>query len=311
MNRVDRLLGYLLIFQGHRVVRAQDLARRFEISERTVYRDIDALCEVGVPLVGMPGEGYQLLPGYYLPPIMFGATEARALFLAVAMLTGLTEGGETRQAAHSALEKIRAVLPKATLAQLAALQASLGFYKVGRPPFNPDDPKFLHLQQAIQQQRVVQLRYHALHDNGVTERTVEPLHLAYLDQAWVLTAYCQLRQAQRNFRLDRIDRLTITTTPFVPRAQASHERLRTGQPVTVRFDASIVRWVEEAQHFTFTHAEPSQTDGSMVMHYRVAAIGQIVGWLLSWGEGVEVLLPLELRQQLLRTALRIAERHHT
>ena len=64
MNRTDRLLGYLLIFQDREIVRAQDLANRFEVSERTVYRDIEALYEVGVPLVGMPGEGYQLMPIY-------------------------------------------------------------------------------------------------------------------------------------------------------------------------------------------------------------------------------------------------------
>ena len=309
MNRVDRLLGYLVIFQGRSIVRAQDLARRFEISERTVYRDIDALCEVGVPLVGMPGEGYQLLPGYYLPPIMFGESEARALFLAVAMLTGLTEAGATKQAAQAALEKIRAILPKSTLVQLEALQASLGFYKVSRPRFDPDDPKFLQLQQAIQQQRVVQFQYHALHDNRVTVRAVEPVHLAYLDDVWVLTGYCQLRQAQRIFRLDRIDWLTVTATTFVPRGPQAHERLHAGLPVRVRFAATVVRRVRENQHFTFTQAEPRQADGSTVMHYRVTTIGQIVGWLLSWGDGLEVLAPSELRQHLRHTALQIAERH--
>jgi len=309
VNRIDRLLGYLLIFQGRSLVRAQDLARRFEISERTVYRDIEALCEVGVPLVGMPGEGYQLMPGYYLPPITFGEAEARALFLAVSMLTGLTEAGATRQAAQSAMEKIRAVLPKVTLAQVEALQTVLGFYTVGRPPLHLDDPKFLRLQQAIQQQRVVHIDYHAMHDNQVTARDIEPLHLAFLDNAWVVTAYCRLRQDQRHFRLDRIDRLTVTTTTFTPRDVEPQQRPQEGILVTARFDGTIVRWVREAQHFTFRRAETSQSDGSTVMHYRVHTFGQISSWLLSWGEQVEVLAPLELRKQILQTALKMAERH--
>ena len=311
MNRIDRLLGYLLILQGRNLVRAQDLARRFEISERTVYRDMEALSEVGVPIVGLPGEGYQLLPGYYLPPIMFGEGEARALFLAVSMLTGFTKSGATNQAAQSALEKIRAVLPKATLAQVEALGAVLGFYTIRQPPLNLDDPQFLRLQQAIQQQRVVHLHYHALHDNQVTERDVEPLHLAYLDQAWVLTAYCRLRQDQRNFRLDRIDRLVVTPETFAPRALARQGRPTAGIAVTVRFDADVVRWVREAQHFTFSHAEPSTADGGTVMHYQVNTFDQIRGWLLSWGEQVEVVAPPELRKALLQTALQIAERHRT
>lgn len=311
MNRIDRLLGYLLILQGRSLVRAQDLARRFEISERTVYRDMEALCEVGVPIVGMPGEGYQLLPGYYLPPIMFSASEARALSLAVAMLTGFTAAGETKSAAQSALEKIRAVLPKATLAQVEALRTVLGFYSIKQPPLNLDNPEFLHLQQAIQQRRVVHLHYHALHDNQVTARDVEPLHLAYLDNAWVLTAYCRLRHDQRNFRLDRIDRLMVTKHTFAPRELAPQGQLTAGTSVTVRFDAAIVRWVRETQHFTFRHAESSAADGSTVMHYLVNDFSQLCSWLLGWGDQMEILAPAELRQELRQTALHIAERHRT
>ena len=90
------------MFQSRGLVRARDLAAKFEISERTVYRDINALCEVGVPIAAMPGEGYRLMEGYYLPPIMFSENEAKALSLAVSMLTGLTEDGPTRQAAGAA-----------------------------------------------------------------------------------------------------------------------------------------------------------------------------------------------------------------
>ncbi|MCP5097496.1 MAG: WYL domain-containing protein, partial [Chloroflexi bacterium] len=95
MNRVDRLMAYLLMFQSRGLMRAQDFAAQFEISERTVYRDIQALSEVGVPIAAMPGEGYRLMDGYYLPPITFTPEEARALFLAVSMLDGFTVAGKT------------------------------------------------------------------------------------------------------------------------------------------------------------------------------------------------------------------------
>jgi predicted DNA-binding transcriptional regulator YafY len=190
MNRTDRLLGYLLMFQSRGLLRAQDFAVQFDISERTVYRDIQALSEVGVPIMAMPGEGYRLMEGYYLPPIVFSEAEARALFLSISMLTGFAQAGETRQAAETALEKIRAILPEATLAQIEALQAMLGFYAVARPVLNLDDPTFVRLQQAIHQRRVVHLRYHAPQDNQITERDVEPLRLAFVDNTWILAAYC-------------------------------------------------------------------------------------------------------------------------
>jgi predicted DNA-binding transcriptional regulator YafY len=73
-------MGYLLLFQSRGLMRAQDFAATFEISERTVYRDIQTLCEVGVPISAMPGEGYRLMEGYYLPPIAFSPDEARSLY---------------------------------------------------------------------------------------------------------------------------------------------------------------------------------------------------------------------------------------
>src|SRR4030095_16835198 len=128
MNRVDRLMAYLLLFQSRGLLRAQDFAREFEISERTVYRDVQALCEVGVPIMAMPGEGYRLMEGYYLPPIAFSADEARSLHLAISMLIGLATPGPTQKAAAAALEKIRAVLPAAALRQIEAMQAIIHFY---------------------------------------------------------------------------------------------------------------------------------------------------------------------------------------
>lgn len=308
MNRVDRLLGYLLLFQGRDLVRAQDLAARFEISERTVYRDIEALYEVGVPLVGMPGEGYQLMPGYYLPPIMFGEAEAKALFLAIAMLTGLTEPGPTHNAAKTALEKIRAVLPKATLAQVEALQAILGFYAIGRPSLNLDDPTFLQLQQAIQQQRVVVLHYHAQHDNQMTKRAVEPLQLAYLDNVWVLTGYCRLREGQRIFRLDRIDQLQLTKETFTARPLQPRRSREEGALVTIQVDGAIERWVREAQHFTFAREEVD-ANGDTFMHYRVRDVDKFIRWLLQWGEAVEVVAPATVRAKMQQQVLAIAERY--
>jgi predicted DNA-binding transcriptional regulator YafY len=193
-------MGYLLLFQSRGLMRAQDFAATFEISERTVYRDIQSLCEVGVPIAAMPGEGYRLMEGYYLPPIAFSPDEARSLYLAISMLVGLTTSGATQTAASTALEKIRAVLPAASLRQVEALQAILGFYALPHTLLDFDDELFLTLQQAIHEQQVVHLRYHTRYSNEITERDVEPLELAYIERTWILSAYCRLRQDQRAFR---------------------------------------------------------------------------------------------------------------
>jgi predicted DNA-binding transcriptional regulator YafY len=307
MNRVDRLLGYLLVFQGHYLVRAQDLATRFEVSERTVYRDIEALYEVGVPLVGMPGEGYQLMPGYYLPPVMFSEGEAKALFLAIAMLTGLTDPGPTHEAAQTALEKVRAVLPKATLAQVEALRAVLGFHNLGRHKLDLDNPTFQQLQQAIHEHRVVHLHYHAQRDNQVTERAVEPLQLAYLDNVWILSGYCRLRQDQRAFRLDRIDRLRVTKERFAVRPLRNQRPAPGGEEIVVWVDEAIARWVREVQHFAFLREET--IDGQLHMIYRLRDQEKLLPWLLQWGEQVEILAPAELHQEMVQRVRAMADRY--
>jgi predicted DNA-binding transcriptional regulator YafY len=305
-------MAYLLLFQSRGLLRAQDFAQEFEISERTVYRDIQALSEMGVPIAAMPGEGYRLMEGYYLPPITFSADEARALYLAISMLTGLTTAGPTQMAAASALEKIRAVLPTATLRQVEALQAVIHFYAFPRPSLNFDDKIFLALQEAIHRRRVVHLHYHALHSNEVTERDVEPLGLAFLDKIWILTAYCRLRQDVRNFRLERIDRLAVRNEHFTPRdvTLGKPEPEARPVPVIVRFDAAVVRWVKEQQHFTWVETqETSPETGEAIMVYHPRTFDQIESWLLSWGDKMEVLEPAGLRARLAEVAGRIEAKH--
>lgn len=308
MNRVDRLMGYLLMFQSRGLMRAQDFSAQFEVSERTVYRDIQALNEVGVPIMAMPGEGYRLMEGYYLPPITFAPAEARAIHLAMSMFSSLIREGPTQAAAATALDKIRAALPEATLKQLESLQAVIHFYAFPRHVLDFDDETFITLQEAIDQRKVVRLQYHALHNNRVTTRDIEPLKLDWVDQAWMVSGYCRLRQAIRIFRLDRIDQLTLTHERFTPRPieETCHSEGDIG--VTVKFSAEVVRWVQEQQHFSFRESQPLPS-GEMVMRYKVRAFQQIEGWLLSWADGMEVLEPLELRQRVAALAAVIVQRH--
>src|SRR5262245_4868199 len=111
MNRVDRLIAMALRLQGRRVVRAEDLATHFEISVRTVYRDLAALGEAGIPILGEAGVGYSLMKGYHLPPVMFTSEEASALSIGGKLVEHLTDASLRKQM-ESALLKIRSVLPR-------------------------------------------------------------------------------------------------------------------------------------------------------------------------------------------------------
>ncbi len=300
-------MGYLLLFQSRGLMRAQDFADYFEISERTVYRDIQALSEVGVPIMAVPGEGYRLMDGYYLPPITFTKDEARSISIAISMLTGFAQDGPTKMAAEMALEKIRAVLPTATLRQVEALQKVLTFATLEKSPLNLDDHTFLRLQEAIHDHRLVKIAYHAMHSNEQSVRKVEPIDLVFVDQTWLLTAYCHLREDVRNFRLDRIDKLHILEEQFTPRNVSSHPPGLGPLRIVVRFDLSVVRWVKEQQHYLFAEYVPDTQDTLMV--YQVHDFQQIRHWLLMWGDKVEILEPAALRAEIAQTAVSIAAKY--
>ncbi len=304
MNRVDRLIAYLVMFQSRSLLRAQDLAAHFEISERTVYRDIDALSLAGVPVYGVAGEGYRLMEGYYLPPVMFSPEEAQALVLALSMFVGFSVAGETRKSAEHVRDKIRSILPNRQKREVEALQRILDFHAFPQPQLDFDDQQFVDFQRAIQEHKLVRLVYHSFASNEKTERTIEPLSLILLNRTWILAAYCHLREDIRNFNLERVDQYCILAQSFAPRGLPSQTFRDTKLEVHVQFDHEIVRWVRERQHFSFDAEVNANIDG-VIMTYIVSDWGAIGPWLLGWGDKMRIIAPRHLRNRVAETARRM------
>ena len=310
MNRTDRLMGILLEFQARGEVRAEDLARRFEVSVRTVYRDVQALSETGVPLAAMPGKGYRLLDGYFLPPLSFTAGEAALLALGGGVVLDRVDA-ELRSTVDEALRKLDAVLPADRREAVARWRREFLFAGGGRPF---DEPTLTALRNAIRDRRVVRLRYHALRRPGPQERDVEPVSLVHLGETWHLAAYCRLRQGPRLFRLDRIDRCDPLGERFVlgDRHAAGPEddpALESFPVARVRFDPVVERWVRERQPFPFLHEEVDSSGPVFVYALRDPA--ELLPWLLSWGGAVEVIGPPSLRALLAAEARAVLKRNPT
>jgi len=303
MNRIDRLFAITLLLQSKRRVRAQDLARRFEVSERTIYRDMFALSESGVPVVSLPGEGYELAEGFYMPPLRFTSQEARALFLGTQMLVTHTTGRLPTDA-EGALAKIAAVLPKDLRADVERLTQIIGFV-APTARFDLDEPKLATLQTAIRERRVVWLRYHSFNKNEVTEREVEPHALSYYSGAWYMDGYCRLRCDVRGFRLDRVDSLRLLKATFKPRTAS---RAEAGTlTARIRFAPASARWVRERQHYAFVRETPDPDEGGVIMEYRVNTLDELKTWLLGWGAAAEPLAPPELRAMIRDEILKLSK----
>lgn len=215
MNRFDRIVALLIQLQTRRVVSGPALAAQFGVSVRTIYRDIRTLELAGVPLFGEPNVGYSLAEGYRLPPVMFTREEAAALLTAEKLAARLTDA-PTAQLSTAAMDKLRAVLRRTDRDYLHTLTPHI---QVVRHTGQPEESTvYQQLVAAVATQQVVRIQYQAMPAAPASARNIEPIGL-YLTQHWHVVAYCRLRQAFRNFRLDRIQHLALGAEFFAPRPE--------------------------------------------------------------------------------------------
>ena len=310
MNRTDRLLAIVLELQAKGRQRAEDLAATFETSKRTIYRDIQALAEAGVPLLSVPGQGYSLVEGYFLPPLTFTAEEATMLLLGSDFVAQNFDA-QYRAAAQSAGRKIDAVLPQAQRDDVHYLQTNIRFVADSVMSEPEQQSKMAQLRRAIIERKTVRLDYRArlgVSANTATTREADPYALVYISQAWYLIAYCHLRHDIRNFRLSRIDHLILLDKTFIRRSDFALEPRegRAERSIVIRalFDAETAPWAQESRFF-YVVAEENTPDG-LVMVLAVRSEEDALGWLLSWGTHVRVIEPESLRQRIAAEAAALA-----
>ena len=197
MRRADRLFQIVQLIRGRRLTTAGYLARRLQVSERTVYRDVADLQHQGVPIEGEAGVGYRFGAGFELPPLMFTQDEAKALVASV-RVAQIWLDPVLAQGAQDALGKMLSVLPAPVRAAAEALAV---FAPVGHAA---SVQRILQsLREAAQERRKLLIRYTDLGDK-TSERTVRPLGCFYWGKVWTLAAWCEQRNDFRSFRVDRM-----------------------------------------------------------------------------------------------------------
>ena len=311
VNRLSRLVAILTLLQSKRLLSATELARRFSVSTRTIYRDIRTLERAGIPVVTQEGKGYAMLEGYRLSPIMFTREEAIALLTAEKLVARLTDA-PTAQLSGAAMDKLRAVLRRADRDHLETLDPHI---QVLGPADQPSRPNaYQALVTAITAQQVVSLTYCAADTGLSTTRLVEPIGL-YLSQHWHVVAYCRLRQAFRNFRLDRIEHLILTNEVFATRSETLQQywtdeaNRRSKEKVAIRFQAAallpalVQHWQDTKHQYGWTHEQPL-ADGSVEVTFLIGSLPYLATWLLPYAGAVTIREPLALRDLLHELAQR-------
>jgi predicted DNA-binding transcriptional regulator YafY len=294
MNRIDRLTAILIHLQSKKIVKAEEIADRFEISVRTVYRDVKALMEAGVPIGSEAGTGYFIVDGYHLPPVMFSPEEANAILLAGKLVEKMTDES-VRKSFESALMKIKSVLSEIEKDHLENLESAVEVYQSPANAPQEVSNRFLtEIQSALVHKEVLTMEYYS-NNEQLSHREVEPIGILYYNTSWHLIAWCRIRQDYRDFRADRIKKLTCSHAKFdnrnllslqdyLQRFMQSHGDL---QKVIVTISKPFFKYGK----YTYGYVSEEDLGDKVRMTFLVESLERVARWLLGFGSAVEIEQP--------------------
>jgi predicted DNA-binding transcriptional regulator YafY len=313
MNRIDRVSAILIQLQSRRVVKASDIAERFNISLRTVYRDVKTLEEAGIPIIGEAGVGYSIMDGYRLPPVMFTREEATAFLTAEKFIEKLTDASTTEHH-KSAMYKIRAILKTSEKNLLEDIDGKIEVLK-SHSQLRVDNKDHIQtLLNNIAQKKVLTIDYFANHSQEHTKRDIEPIGIFYKDSYWHLIAYCRLRKDYRDFRIDRISRVVPTDKIFDSKhptlkayiAQTAKEQEL--DMAVIRIDKSIYAHLEYQKYYSGFVSEKKVGD-QIEMTFLTISLEGFARWFLMFGDQAEIISPDSLKERVGELAAAIAQKN--
>jgi len=210
--RLSRLTAILTQLQSQRIITANQLAERHNVSVRTIYRDIRTLEKSGIPIVTEEGKGYTIMEGYHLPPVLFTEDEANALITMEQLAIKNKDLSFTRSIS-SATEKIKAILRYSQKGNADVLASRIYFSGNNKEEKTSDN--LMQIQSAITQYKVLTIAYHSS-KNKTTTRNIEPFAIYSINGDFLLIAFCRFRNSFRHFRIDFIQKLVPNGEIFNP-----------------------------------------------------------------------------------------------
>lgn len=296
MNKVERLQAILHVIQTKRTVRAEDLAVRFSVHIRTIYRDVNALIEAGLPIGAEAGRGYFILEGHYLPPVMFTKDEAFSLLLAGKFLRRRTSE-RFQNAFDTASEKIRAQLRGELKDEWAALDERISvdaYYSPSLPPGN--DAHIDAANDALANSKVVYFRYRTA-DETESRRQVEPIGLLFYSNIWHLIGWCRLRKDYRDFRLDRVLEIQVLDENFDTSKRISiseyvQEQRRTENWIQAKIFVTdeLYSFIRNAR-YSMGYVSEERVTGGYEMLFTVTSVTHFSKWMLMLGTKAKIIEP--------------------
>lgn len=214
MTQLSRLIAILTLLKSKRILTATELSKKFEVSIRTIYRDIKKLIDSGVPIVTLEGKGYTLMDGYTVAPVQFTEKEANALITAQHLVKKSNDSSFVMDF-NEALTKIKSVFRSSILEKSELLNQKIHVFDTRKK--NIASNSLSEIQLAITNYNYIEINYKKENDTNISFRKIEPYAMYSTQEKWILIAWCHLRMEYRAFRVDRIQHFKILKDTFEDR----------------------------------------------------------------------------------------------
>ncbi len=299
--KMNRLISIIMLLLERRTISAAELARMFEVSKRTIYRDIDIINEAGIPIVAYPGMngGIGIMEEFKVDKRLFSETDLTTLFIGLSGVHSILDSKETKQA----LSKLKAIIPKDKQSEFDELTSRI---TIDLSPWQKDMTREGYLQtinSAITEQKILNFDY-SDSKGDLSFREVEPYRLLHKSNSWYLQGFCLLRQELRTFRFSRIRNLIVSERTFTSRDidfAALSKEIDQEMPivmVTIRFDDTFKGQILSY----FNDIDVWYEDGKNIARIPILDGDIGIRFLLSLGESCECLEPQAVREKLIQKA---------
>ena len=302
-KRFDRVIAILIQLQSKKIVKAQELAERFEVSLRTIYRDIRTLEASGVPIYGEAGIGYSLVDGYRLPPVMFTREEASS-FIAAEKLMQKFIDKELGQHYQSAMFKLKSVMQNSDKDWVSTMESRVLVQPAMGNLFNENVPDAMSiLFKSVADKTQVILDYQAIEAENASQRTIEPVGIFHDHNNWYVFGFCHLRNDYRQFRADRIEGIKKTQISFTKEHDSLENHLSKREipttKVRILVDRKISKYLSsEKKYHGFVSQKNVDDLVEMTFLSRDLENG-FARWFMMFGDYATILEPESLKERII------------
>ncbi|MBD8347617.1 helix-turn-helix transcriptional regulator [Dysgonomonas sp. HGC4] len=300
MNRIDRLSAILIMLQSSSSVKTKHISDRFNISVRTVYRDIKALEDAGIPITGDSRVGFSLVEGFKLPPLMFTEEEAFSFLAAERLVDRFSDFG-FKENYRSGIEKIKAVMRLAereTIDNFSPTIDSLDFQFQ-----NPTDSQ--NILQAVMRQianrKQIVISYFSYNKQELSNRKIDPIGIFFSMSNWYLIAFCHIKKDYQTFRVNRIKNIIETDNNFEREHPSFKSLLKTLgdkqdlHEVILEVNKTEYSLIDESKYYQGLIKEKEEGE-KVELHFMVFSLERFARWYLSFLDVAKILYPQDFKK---------------